>query len=40
MGHADGSIDAVYITRIEPERLRDVSDYVRSWLFGTEGGEA
>jgi integrase len=33
MGHANQSMAAVYHERISDERLRDVTDYVRSWLF-------
>jgi integrase len=34
MGHADASMSAVYRERISDERLRAVTDCVRSWLFG------
>jgi integrase len=33
MGHADQSMAGVYRERIGDDRLRDVSDFVRSWLF-------
>src|SRR5262245_47125855 len=34
MGHASNDIADVYRERISDERLRKVTDYVRSWLFG------
>jgi integrase len=33
MGHADASMAGVYRERISDERLRDVTDHVRKWLF-------
>jgi integrase len=33
MGHADASMAGVYRERISDERLQDVTDFVRSWLF-------
>jgi integrase len=33
MGHADGTIGGVYRERISDERLRKVTDHVRTWLF-------
>jgi integrase len=33
MGHADQSMAGVYRERISDERLQDVSDFVRHWLF-------
>jgi integrase len=33
MGHADQSMAGVYRERISDERLSDVTDFVRSWLF-------
>jgi len=36
MGHVDGSMAAVYRERIDPQRLVDVSEHVRRWLFGQE----
>lgn len=38
MGHADSSISDAYRERFPDERLRKVSDHVRQWLFGAEGG--
>ncbi len=40
MGHADDSIDATYTHGIDDARLKAVTDHVRAWLFGAEGGEA
>ena len=34
MGHADGSIDAVYREHIDDSRLQAVTDHVREWLYG------
>lgn len=34
MGHADHSMSGVYREDISNERLKAVSDFVRSWLFG------
>jgi integrase len=39
MGHADGSIDAVYREHIEDERLKSVVAHVRIWLFGEQDNE-
>jgi integrase len=36
MGHADASMAAAYRERISDDRLRAVSNHVRTWLFGTE----
>jgi len=33
MGHADASMAGVYRERISNERLRDVTNHVRKWLF-------
>ena len=33
MGHADGSMAAVYRERIADDRLKAVADYVRGWLY-------
>ncbi len=33
MGHADGSIDAVYREQISDERLKAVTNHVHKWLF-------
>ena len=34
MGHADNSIDGVYREHIKDDRLQNVADHVRVWLFG------
>jgi len=41
MGHAPRSDDmsAVYRERIGDDRLRAVTDHVRAWLFGKDGGD-
>jgi len=39
MGHADGSIDDIYREQIDNNRLVSVTNFVHSWLFGTERGE-
>jgi integrase len=36
MGHADSTMAGVYRERISDERLQDVSEFVRSWLFPPE----
>ena len=33
MGHADSTMVGVYRERISDERLQDVSEFVRNWLF-------
>lgn len=38
MGHTDSSMSAAYREKIDNERLRDVVDHVRKWLFGRKGG--
>lgn len=38
MGHADPTIGGVYRQRIADERLKAVTDHVRTWLFGGKGG--
>lgn len=38
MGHADNSISDAYRERFPDDRLRKVSDHVRTWLLGPEGG--
>ena len=39
MGHVDSSMAGVYRHRISDERLIAVTNVIREWLFGTEGGE-
>lgn len=34
MGHVDASMSAVYREKISDDRLQDVVDHVRNWLFG------
>ncbi|MEO2047195.1 MAG: tyrosine-type recombinase/integrase [Pirellulales bacterium] len=36
MGHADSTMAGVYRERISDERLQDVSEFVRNWLFPPE----
>ncbi len=36
MGHVDASMAGHYRERIDDSRLKAVTDYVRSWLFGAE----
>jgi hypothetical protein len=38
MGHAPAANDmaSIYRERISDERLREVTDFVRTWLFGTK----
>jgi integrase len=39
MGHAfSGDISAMYRERVSDERLRKVTDHVRTWLFGERDG--
>ena len=38
MGHVDPSMGAQYRERISDERLRDVTEQVRSWLFDSTSG--
>ena len=33
MGHAHEHIEDTYIEHVEDERLRDVANYVRNWLY-------
>jgi len=40
MGHVDTSMAGVYRERISDERLRAVTEHVRSWLFNTDGAAA
>jgi integrase len=37
MGHTDPSMGARYREQLDDSRLRTVADYVRGWLFGSEG---
>jgi integrase len=39
MGHADGSMAAVYRERIEDDRLVDASNAVRRWLFRRDSAD-
>ena len=39
MGHVDQSMAGVYRENIGDDRLRDVSDFVRNWLFDKESGK-
>lgn len=36
MGHADASMAAVYRERIGDDRLQDVTNHIRNWLFDTK----
>lgn len=36
MGHVDPTISAHYVERIGDERLRAVTDHIRTWLFGAK----
>ena len=36
MGHADGTMAAIYRERIDDDRLVTVTDHVHAWLFGDE----
>ena len=38
MGHRDESIDAHYREHIDDDRLKAVTSYVHTWLFGDEDG--
>ena len=40
MGHKDSSMAAHYRERISDERLRRVTDYVRTWLFADAPGDS
>lgn len=40
MGHTDPSMGDVYRERFPDERLKRVTDHIRCWLFGAEGGAA
>jgi integrase len=39
MGHIDQSMAGVYRERIEDQRLRNVAEHVRQWLFAVDGTE-
>ena len=39
MGHSDPSMASIYRESIEDDRLRDITDHVRNWLFGKESGK-
>jgi integrase len=39
MGHIRDDMASVYRERISDERLRAVSEYVRGWVFRTQGTE-
>jgi integrase len=39
MGHVDQSMAGVYRERIEDQRLQDVVEHVREWLFAMDGTE-
>jgi integrase len=36
MGHSDGTMASVYREGISDDRLRDVANHVRKWLFGSD----
>jgi integrase len=37
MGHSRDDMASLYRERIEDERLKAVTDYVRAWLFNRDG---